>query len=274
MAVPRGTFIGNNRVLVHLATGGHLVVRADDLSILPELLRDGMYDVPFTRFLQRVLRPDDVFVDIGANVGLFTIIGGFQAWRGRTIAYEAAPPMLEVLQDNVAMNWFSDRVTVRGVAVGAEAGRARFGFPVRQHGLGGLGVTAATLRAGDPRAEVQEFDVEVVRLDDDLAELGQPIRLVKIDVEGGEASVLDGMRGLLEGGRIDALSMEIRRDLHGRDHGSSWPAVVAHLEWFADHGWTFSELDPLGAERTMPPDEVVERGLFSNLVIRRSGAPT
>ena len=66
-------------MLVRLNGGGRLLVSADDLSLMPELVAEGGYDAPFTAFLARTLGPDSVFVDVGANVGLFTIIGALQA---------------------------------------------------------------------------------------------------------------------------------------------------------------------------------------------------
>ena len=51
-----GTYVGNNRVLIRLAGGGRLLVSADDLSLMPELVTEGGYDAPFTAFLRRRFR--------------------------------------------------------------------------------------------------------------------------------------------------------------------------------------------------------------------------
>ena len=71
-----------------------LLISADDLSLMPELVGEGGYDIPFTAFLQRTLNPDAVFVDVGTNVGLFTVIGARSAWQGQVIAYEPVPSCL------------------------------------------------------------------------------------------------------------------------------------------------------------------------------------
>lgn len=264
----RGTYVGNGRVLVFPETGGRLFVSSRDLSLMPELVRDGIYDVPFTRFLQRHLQPDDTFVDVGANVGLFTIAGGYLAWRGRTVAYEPAPPLLELLRDNVAANWFHDRVTIRPVAVGRASATATFSFPESLQMLGGLDVEPAafeSLRAG---TSVERFPVEVVCLDDELADTG-PIALVKIDVEGGEADVLAGMRGLLEAGRVRTISLEVRRDTAERNISTArWDALAAELGSLHDRGATFAVPDDDGHLDDLPLDEVLNVGLYSNLVVR------
>lgn len=266
-----GTYVGNGRVLVYLQTGGRLLVSSDDLTLVSELVQDGLYDVPFTRFLQRTLRPDSTFVDVGANVGLFSIVAGYLAWEGRTIAYEAAPFLARFVQDNVAANWFADRITVRPVAVGAAAGRATFGFPTSMHMLGGLHVDTASFNDLYPGATVEQVDVEVVSLDDDLDTLGVDgiIDLVKIDVEGGEPDVLRGMRRLLEAGRIRQLSMEVRRDAHERNRGAgSWDDMVHELHRLAGLGASFSEPDVDGTLQPRSLDEVVRTALYPNLVVR------
>ncbi|MEZ5236763.1 MAG: FkbM family methyltransferase [Acidimicrobiales bacterium] len=264
-----GTYVGNGRVLVYLQTGGRLLVSSDDLTLVSELLQDGIYDVPFTRFLQRTLRPDSVFVDVGANVGLFSIVAGYLAWEGRTIAYEAAPFLARLVQDNVAANWFADRITVRPVAVGAAAGRATFGFPTSMHTLGGLHLDTASFNALYPEVTVEQVDVEVVSLDDDLGALGVDgvIDLVKVDVEGGEPDVLRGMQGLLEAGRIRQLSMEVRRDAHERNRGAgAWEDMAGELHRLAALGAAFGAPDEHGVLQPLSLDEVLRTALYANLV--------
>jgi hypothetical protein len=52
-----GTYAGDGRMLVAPAWGGRLLIPSEDLSLMPELVTRGTYDVPFTAFVQRQLRP-------------------------------------------------------------------------------------------------------------------------------------------------------------------------------------------------------------------------
>jgi FkbM family methyltransferase len=263
-----GTYVGNGRVLVFLETGGRLYLSADDLSLVGELVQHGMYDRPFTRFLHRELQSTDTFVDVGANVGLFTIIGGYIAWQGRTIAYEAAPPLHRLLADNVAANWFTERVSIRPVAVGREQTRASFGFSRQLQGLGALGLDTASLAETLPGVDVETFDVDVVPLDDDLNDHND-IALVKIDVEGGEAGVLAGMHRLFERGVVRALSLEVRCDVTSRNQGeASWDELVTELRWLGGLGARFSVPDDDGIDHPVDLAEVERTALYSNLVVR------
>src|SRR4051812_28617155 len=54
-----GGYVGDGRVLVGPAWGGRLLLPSDDLTLMPELMTDGTYDVPFTAFLQRHVKPGD-----------------------------------------------------------------------------------------------------------------------------------------------------------------------------------------------------------------------
>ena len=262
-----GTYVGNGRVLVYLETGGRLYVSADDLTLVPELLKTGIYDVPFTRFLHRTLTQDSTFVDVGANVGLFAVIGGYLAWTGQVIAYEPAPALHALLRDNVAANWLNDRVRIRPVAVGRGTGRAVFGFPTTMHMLGGIDLTPASFAALYPGVEVLETEVEVVCLDDELADAGH-IDLVKIDVEGGEAEVLRGMRGLLANRRVSRVSLEVRRDAFDRNRaGAGWDDLADELRHLSEMGGDFAVPDEAGQLCPVALDEVLEVALYSNLVV-------
>lgn len=261
-----GTYVGNGRLLVYLETGGRLFVSADDLSLVPELLRHGIYDVPFTRFLHRALGPGSTFVDVGANAGLFSVIGGHVAWRGRVIAYEPVPALQALIRDNIATNWFADRVALRPVAVGAAPGRATFGFPTTMQGLGRLNLQRDAFDALHPDVPIEEVTVEVVRLDDELADVGV-VDLVKIDVEGGEAAVLAGMRGCVERRQVRRVSLEVRKDVAAMNDEAGWTELVGELRHLAGLGAAFGRPDDDGDLVALRLDEVLDVGLYSNLVI-------
>lgn len=257
-----GTYVGNNRVLIRVRGGGRLLVSADDLSLMPELVTEGGYDAPFTAFLRRALGADSVFVDVGANVGLFTVVGALQAWRGRVVAYEPAPDVADLLRDNVQLNWLLDRVTVRPVAVADRPGTRPFHFDRRLQLLGGLSAS------GD---EASTSVVNVVTLDDELRELEQ-IDLVKIDVEGGEAEVIAGMSRLLEEGRVARISCEVRTDAFERvGRHAEWPFLVGTLEHLENEGWTFALIGADGSEQSRSVEQIVASEPHPNVVARRPG---
>jgi FkbM family methyltransferase len=144
------------------------------------------------RLLEWIDQPR-VIVDVGANIGVYTVALAKIFPSATVIPLEPDAAVTEVLRKNVALNGLENvALDHLGKAVGAAATRGRL---VRDP-------------AGDSvysRVELQEEgDVEVVRLDDlGLAD----VDLMKIDVEGAEFDVLDGAAELLAG--QPALLLEI-----------------------------------------------------------------
>ena len=137
----------------------------------------------------RTIRPGQVFYDVGANIGYFTLVAArFVGPAGRVIAFEPVPWCAEAVAANIALNELG-QAEVRAEAVGAESapGRLRVVAEASQSLLASL----------DRRADVarEEIDVDVVTLDD-LVSAGAipPPDVVKIDTEGAEILVLEGMR--------------------------------------------------------------------------------
>lgn len=137
----------------------------------------GLHEFVDMAFLLHLLRPDDLFVDIGANVGSYTVLAS-KVCGARTICVEPDPVTAAALRRNILANGIEDRVIVEETALGASEGTVNFTV-----GLDTINRVAA-------REETNVREVRLARLD---AVLGseQPA-LIKMDVEGFEAEVLRG----------------------------------------------------------------------------------
>ncbi len=146
-----------------------------------------------TDFIARCARlQPDVFLDIGANIGLYTCTLLKNGAVPRAILFEPDRTNLVHLRANLLINGLLDRAEIHEVAVGDAPGRSPLlpgsidgGFS-RIIGNGGAGAGA--------------YDVEVVRLDDVLSLAGQKLA-IKIDVEHYECNVLAGMARTLRANR-------------------------------------------------------------------------
>src|SRR5436305_921112 len=203
-------YVGSNRMLMGLPNGCHLLLIADDLSLTPDLVTHGMYDWPFWHFLHRCLRPGDRAVDVGANIGLFSVaMAAIVGPAGHVTAYEADPDVAEMLAENVASNWLGERVDVVPAAAGSGQGSVTLRRHLRFRGSSSAGVGDLSHHAvGEGYVSVE---VPLERPDDRLTG-GQRLRLVKIDVEGGEAEVVRGLTRLLDTNSIDLLDLEVVPD--------------------------------------------------------------
>ena len=156
------------------------------------LIVRGTLEPPVQEALRRLLSPGDVFYDVGANVGFFTILGArLVGAEGRVIAFEPVPACARAVGHNIALNDFA-HAEIREEAVGAAGGRAQL-LVVGEASWSHL---ASTGRHADVRAEI---DVAVVAIDELVASGAiPPPDVLKIDTEGAELQAIAGMRATIE----------------------------------------------------------------------------
>jgi FkbM family methyltransferase len=150
---------------------------------------------PLTAFIAQALRPGDGFVDVGANIGYFSVIAASAVGtRGRVHSFEPDPENFALLERNRALNG------LEGMRCHAVAVADRIGEAVLHRSASNRGGHSLLEKPG----LAGELRVPVTRLDVVLADEPPP-RIVKIDVQGGDLAVLEGMEGLLSGGRSRPL---------------------------------------------------------------------
>lgn len=186
-----------------LQPGAVLVPFVEDLGLLIRAgmtgatgnLYCGLHEYEDMALVLHALRKDDLFVDVGANIGSYSMLGA--ASKAAVVAFEPIPATFAWLQKNVAVNGVADRVGVLNQGVGRGAGLLRF--------TAGLDTVNHVL-AVDEFAE-DALEVPVVTLDQALA--GRSPNLIKIDVEGFETEVLAGAEQTLADPALMAVIMEL-----------------------------------------------------------------
>jgi FkbM family methyltransferase len=147
-------------------------------------------------FLSRVLEPGMVFVDGGANDGLYSLFASRRVGRtGTVLAVEPSSREHERLLANLRLNRI-ENATIARVALGAAAGMATLTIaPERHEGQNTIGQELANPNLVSALRE----SVHMTTLDDLVSEHGfDRIDVVKLDIEGGEAGALEGARAVLE----------------------------------------------------------------------------
>lgn len=128
-----------------------------------------------------------LFIDVGANAGLYTCVLVAGGLVPRALLFEPDRRNLERLRDNIGLNGIESRTDLRPVAVSAKAGRLRL--------VPGPGSNTGTSRL-NAAVDADGYDVDVVALDEVFIESGKTIAL-KMDVEGHEVEALRGMERML-----------------------------------------------------------------------------
>jgi FkbM family methyltransferase len=154
----------------------------------------GVYEFEGMSFILHFLRPGELFIDAGANIGVFTVLASGVV-GARTIAFEPGPLAYQFLARNILLNNLSALASARNLALGKVEGRIRF--------TSGLGTENRVAQANDSQATVE---VPLSTLDAQLKGLEPAI--IKIDVEGFEPDVLAGGLGCLAKLSLRALIIE------------------------------------------------------------------
>jgi FkbM family methyltransferase len=238
--------------------------------MLESLANHVMYEPDTCALLTSVLRDGDTFVDVGTHVGFFSsLAASLVGDGGRVVSFEPEARNFLQLSDHVELNGFSnvDRVNA---AVGAEEGQAEFWVNADNdggHALWNVGKHGYNQLS---RARENRQVVPVTTLDSHFARSGRTTpKLIKIDAEGCELSVLRGARALLAK-RVPYVVCEINH-FALEQMGTNEAELRAYM---SSLGYETNAMNPETGEIVplRPDQRVVSNSLF-NLLFRHATAP-
>jgi FkbM family methyltransferase len=199
---PDAAAAGRSTIVIKpLPSGARLYVDLADHVIGLGIVRDG-YEQDERRFATSVLRPGDTALDVGAHIGLFTIeMAQAVGPDGQIYAFEPLQRNAQLLEQSIRENQFESRVRLERAAVSDQQGTGTLRYARETLNTGGAFLSDRQLQGfGELAAEA----IRTVRLDD--LTLKRPVRLIKMDVEGGEPRVVAGARGLITADRPIVIS--------------------------------------------------------------------
>lgn len=216
----------------------------------------GERDAEFQAFIARRLRPGGTFVDVGANIGVYSVFASrIVGEGGRVVSIEANPKTYRYLLANVERNGIKN-VTARNCAAG-EAGGTLL-LTENKRNIGETHVTS-TGETG--------ISIDVDTLDAILAAQGvERVDYIKIDVEGFEQSVLRGARNTLVRNRDVVVQTEIV-DSHARRYGNSTTQIADYMAGLG--------LKPFAPDEAGSPSPVAASrlGILTDVLWMRDGGP-
>lgn len=155
-------------------------------------------EYPEMLFLGKMLKPQSIFLDVGANIGVFTLMAASKIKKGRIYSFEPIPKVLDTLYQNISINQIQDKVKVFKKVVSDKNGIEKF-------------IIQETSEYSHISKSISKgTSIPSVKLDDFCkGEKINFIDMIKIDVEGAELKVLKGLEEFLRKGRVKILIVEI-----------------------------------------------------------------
>jgi FkbM family methyltransferase len=248
-----GTYIGHGKMLISTSWGGRLIVPSEDLSLTPDLVIKGQIEVPLTNYFIKSVKPGNRVVDIGANVGYYSILlGCLIGPLGELFAYEANPYTYGYLLDNLSLNYLHDRTTTSNLAVHSQTSAISF-FQCKKY-LGNSSIHQHDdVYKKHYFDEIEEIKVPTVVLDEDFKDADQ-IDYLKIDIEGGEFHAFKGMRKLLVSGRLKTVIFELNPTMLQAD----WKPFCKLLLEYKNEGKQFYILNEAGDPLLVNPETLIQ----------------
>ena len=188
IAVPGGA--GGASVMVMDRLGGR-----DQIVATAALSSWAAFERPLPALLHAwVARDPGLVVDVGANTGFYALLAACASRRTQVLAFEPYPPVFEVLARNIAANAYGRRIEAVPLALSRQEGLATLYVPTQEHGLM---ETSSSLELGFKAVHSEAQAIRTVTLDGFLAGHSRGrdrVTLIKVDVEGHDAAVLQGAR--------------------------------------------------------------------------------
>ena len=251
-----GIYIGNNKMLIKTVYGGMLTVSADDRSLMPTLVATGAIEMRLTQYFLQAIPPKGTIVDVGTNIGYFTLMAAMIVGdEGKVVGLEANPSVFSNLKENIDMNWMSHRVELLNQGVYSEKTMIEFHASPTHHGDSSIHLR--------PNATTQNIQIPTITLDEVLSDVPS-VDFLKIDIEGGEYHAFKGMKESLASKKIKQISFEWNKLMLGKDA----PMLEEILIKLQESGATYFTLNGEGKPEACRVEDITSTDFYPFGVIK------
>jgi len=203
---------------------------------------------PLTRsVIASLLKPGYVFIDVGANIGYYTLLAASRVGpKGHVHAVECSPDTLQLLRENVKKNDLQN-VTIHPVAASDVRGELTLN-------VSAIGLSLFSLHSNWPTLGKTGDTLKVPAMPTDEL-VHSPVNVVKIDAEGADLEVLKGMRRILSENRGISVIVEWAPPLlvdSGKD-------PMEMPRWLQEAGFRIIDILEEGTNKRLPLEQVAER---------------
>jgi FkbM family methyltransferase len=173
----------------HVEVLGHLMYLDPHDSM--DLFINKIYEPYETELISSIIKPGNIVVDIGANIGYHTLIfAKLVGPNGKVFAFEPEPTNFRLLEKNVSVNGYSN-VTLEQKGVSNRNEKKKLYLNRWHSGF-------HTIYKSEQRANLDTVEIETVSLDDYFSNYRGKVDFIKMDIEGSEITALEGMQTILQ----------------------------------------------------------------------------
>ena len=221
-----GSRLVPGEVIYHWINSTKFIVRPGERG-LTQNIYCGLQEYHDMAYILHVMNSEDLFIDIGANVGSYTLLAcGVKGARG--YSFEPVPSTFQRLMNNLKLNDLLDHVKAYNIGLADKEGELLF--------TSGLNTVNHMIAEGELIRDT--IKVEVLPLDNLLA--GESPSLIKIDVEGLETLVINGMLHTLGNPSLHSVIMELNGA--GKRYNFSDDAIIEKMLGFGFRLYTYEPL--------------------------------
>jgi len=194
-------------VLINIE-GNKMYMNTDDRGVVPMLLIDGAMEKYDTELFKKMVKEGMVVVDIGANIGYFTLIAAKLVGKsGIVYAFEPEPSNYELLCKNIEVNGYTNVIPIQK-AVSNRKGKAKIWCDNINFASPSFSRDNVLVFLKDNVLEKDRFvEVETITLDEFLKNTvrNAKVDIIKIDAEGAEGLIIDGAKQALESNNLKII---------------------------------------------------------------------
>ena len=213
---PNSIYLGNHIALTQTYFGAKMYVDTRDRSIAPFLLLNGYWEKWISIFFISVLKRGMTVVDIGANLGYYSIMAGARVGSsGKLYCFEANPQIFSILADNIHLNGLLTRTKLINKAVYSRQDTLDFYCAKKYMGSSSLD-SRLDKSLHDLNDSAVKTSVESISLDNYFIP-GTRVDLLKMDAEGAEYEILQGASRILRENKHLQIIMEYSSPMLGKD---------------------------------------------------------
>jgi FkbM family methyltransferase len=185
--------MGNDLILTRILGHPKMFLHTSDLGFSAHVMLDGYWEIWLTQILAKLITPGMVVIDVGANFGYYSVLAASCVWpNGKVIAIEPNPPVAAVMDKTIQLNGFQNIVRLEKVAAGAtDVGVCHLYVPFSEP------KNASIVEAGSHFPGGETISVPMRTIDSLCRDMDR-VDLVKIDAEGAETGIIQGMLETIE----------------------------------------------------------------------------